>query len=283
MTKPNRKITAALLTAAGLSSLSPVQQGAALITAGAAMLWASPALATNNIPGVGTIVKKNPGGGCITAPSDANGEVRLTGLEPGTYDVQVFGGKEVSTMRVGRDGRLGFVVFGDTKRAQPGTVNGQRMPSDPVVRRWAEPIAFDGAKPGAVTLDARSLDNAGMTERRKLEPIEPPRDDRINVNTSTESEMVRLAPTLTPEAARLIVAERAKSGAFKDAQDFASRVCTKAEVNFDDASLKMGDTTIVMKKGVDPKSPGWRCKTGDNMIRLFNSWLSHTGKSALLK
>lgn len=82
---PNRrqKIAAAALATLGLSSLTPVQQGAMLVTAGTAALWATPALAQNTIPGAGVIIKGNTGSSAIMVPSDTNGEVRLIGLEPG--------------------------------------------------------------------------------------------------------------------------------------------------------------------------------------------------------
>jgi hypothetical protein len=42
-------------------------------------------------------------------------------------------------------------------------------------------------------------------------------------------------------------------------------------VNFDDASIKMGNTTIAMRRGVDPKSPGWICDPEPGKVELFTS------------
>jgi hypothetical protein len=242
MTKRTRAFTATALAALGLSGVSPVQQGAALVAAGTMVLWASPALAQNNIPGVGTVVKKKPGDASIIAPGDANGEVRLTGLAPGEYSVKLFGGREETSFRVGQDGRLAFVAYEDIKRpAGPAMQNGRRMPVDPVVRRWAQAIPFDGGKSGAF-----NPNDAGV----------------IDVNTAS-AQMLTRGTLNTPETAAFIIAERSKGGAFKNAQDFARRVGAKVPVNFDDASIRMGDTTILMRRGVDPKSPGWISFPGD--------------------
>jgi hypothetical protein len=214
MTSPSRKITATLLAAAGLSSLSPMQQGAALLTAAGAALWASPALATNNIPGVGTIVKKNPGPGClmspgkdssaepsrtgcVIAPSDANGETRLTGLEPGTYSVRLVEGAEETMMKVGDDGKLAFVAYEDIKTAEPQRrkvqtkqLKAYRNGEQPVARRWAEQIAFDG-----------NCDEPG-----KCPPWGNPRL-ALDLNSANADQLMR-GTSNSPDTAKVIIADR---------------------------------------------------------------------------
>ena len=264
MTRSSRKITATLLAAAGLSSLSPMQQGAALLTAAGAALWASPALASTSIPGVGTVIKKKPGNSSIVAPSDSNGEVRLAGLEPGEYSVRLVEGAEETTMQVGRDGKLAFTAYEDIKRADPRSGDPRARRALPVVRRWAEPLAYRGpcrppylceflAPASAIDLNSASLDGIAQTTRA------------------------------TPMAARAIFAERQQNGAFKGIEDFAARICSKTEFDFEDASLKIGDQTMLVRRGSDPKNPGFKCKPGDNMFRLYAAWHSYTGHVTLLR
>lgn len=293
MAKVSTKVGAGMLAALGLSAISPVQQGAAVVAAGTLALWATPALAQTSIPGVGTVIKKNPGNTPIIAPSDTNGEVRLTGLEPGEYTVQVFEGQQPMPLKVGRDGRLAFVAYEDVKRADPAAADRRARRALPVVRRWAEQIPFDG--PGgkmpekAVVLDLRESFTISppvpCARPRPSMPSYCPGRIRnfIDVNASSGEEMRRLAPTLSVEAAAFIVAERTRRGAFKDAQDFASRVCAKVAIDFDDASLKMGATTIVMRRGGNPKDPGFKSFSGDNIVRLFGSRLSYVGHVTLLR
>jgi hypothetical protein len=222
---------------------------------------------------VGTVVKKKPGNGPIIAPSDANGESRLTGLEPGEYTVQVFEGGEETTMRVGEDGRLAFVAYEDIKRAGPAAT--------PSRRRWAEAISFDKASSTSVVLDVR--EQFAVMQPRPCDPLpgrpetcnrRPPMQRFIDVNTSPEAEITRLARTLSPEAARVITTERSRAP-FTGASDFARRVCSKVAVDFDDAPIKMGDFLILMKRGLDPNRIGWNCQPRDNMVRQFTSWLTY--------
>lgn len=274
----SRKIAAAALTTLGLSSLTPVQQGAMLVTAGTAALWATPALAQNTIPGVGVIVKSNSGSGAIIVPSDANGEVRLTGLEPGDYTLQVpcsgprgchpWPGE--TKVRVERDGRLAIAAWEDSSRAAPGA-------AAPSPRRWAQAIAFAGT-------EGRQPANAVVFDLRAAFTVSPPIPcarpragqpstcgrirNHVDVNASSAEEMTRQATTLTPEAARVIVAERARAP-FTDAGDFARRICPQIEVDFDDAAVRMGGTSILMKKGGDPKSAGFKCGPREEAVSIF--------------
>lgn len=281
MTRPSRKFTAAALAALGLSSLSPVQLGAALIAAGTAALWASPALAQNQIPGVGIVVKH--GRSATIAPSDANGEVRLTGLEPGEYSVRVFEGAEEVPMRVGRDGRLAFVAWEDAKAPDPRAADPRARRALPVVRRWAEQIAFgDGrdttailAKPGPGLVD-------GPCDEPPC-PFRPRQAGLIDVNTSPAEELV---PGLvnSPGAARAIVAERNSGGPFKGLVDFARRVCPKVAVDFEDASIKFADQTMLVRRGTgSPKNAGFKCARGTGELELLGKKHNYVGHVTLLR
>ena len=265
-----KALNGSLLAALGLTSLSPVQQGAALVAAGTAALWASPALAQTGIPGVGVVVKKKPGNAPIIAPSDANGEVRITGLEPGEYSVRVIEGAEEVTMRVGRDGRLAFVAWEDAKAPDPRAADPRARRALPVVRRWAEQIAFDkGSGPeGPASLKGGSVFIALLAT--------------INVNTSDVAAIARETRN-TPEAARAIVAERTRGGPFKDMIDFARRVGPLAAVDFEDASVKFGEQTLLVKRGGDPKAPGFKMGRGTGDFSLFGTKHGYVGHVTLLR
>ena len=267
----SRKTAAAALAALGLSSLSPVQQGAALVAAGTAALWASPALAQGGIPGVGLVVKRKPGNAPIIAPSDANGEVRLTGLEPGEYSVRVVEGAEETPLRVGRDGRRAFTAWEDAKAPDPRAADPRARRALPVVRRWAEQIAFDkGSGP------------EGPASRICCTGWIIPLIALINVNTSDVAAIARETRN-TPEAARAIVAERTRGGPFKDMIDFARRVGPLAAVDFEDASVKFGEQTLLVQRGGDPKQAGFKMGRGTSDFSLFGTKHIYVGHVTLLR
>ena len=105
MTNKIKTLTATALAALGMANLSPAQWvlGGAVIGAGTV---ATPALAGATIPGVGIVIKKKPGNSPIIAPTDSNGVIRMTGLEPGDYEVSLIAEERVTTVTVGRDGEL---------------------------------------------------------------------------------------------------------------------------------------------------------------------------------
>lgn len=266
-----KALNGSLLAALGLSSLSPVQQGAALVAAGTATLWATPALAQTNIPGIGTIVKKHPGPQPIFVPSDANGEVRLTGLEPGEYSVRVFEGAEEVPMRVGRDGRLAFVAWEDAKAADPRAADPRARRALPVVRRWAEQIAFDK---GSGPVGPASLKGGSVIIALRA---------TIDVTTSDVAAIARETRN-TPEAARAIVAERTRGGPFKDMIDFAQRVGPLTAVDFEDASVKFGEQTLLVNRGNgSPKNAGFKMGRGTSDFSLFGTKHSYVGHVTLLR
>ena len=260
----SRKTAAAALAALGLGSLSPVQQGAALFVAAGAALWSSPALASTTIPGVGFVIKKKPGNAPIIAPTDANGETRITGLEPGLYTVRVFEGAQEVPMRVGRDGRLAFKAWEDIKLSDSRVADPRARRALPVVRRWAEQIADDAPCSGP-----RGC--GGLTAT-----------DAMDVNQADGSRLTD-GTAITREGVAVIVAERVRNGPFSDLVDFARRTCPQAAIDFSDASVRFGTDTMLVKRGLNPKNPGFKCARGTGEMELFGKKHNYVGHVTLLK
>ena len=218
------------------------------------------------IKGRPIVVKKQSGDVSILVASDAHGEVRLTGLEPGTYNVRVVEGAQQTPMRVGPDGQLAFVAWQETKSPDPRARSAQ-----PVVRRWAEQIAFEGGNGGS-----------GVGELKGGSVIVALRASQIDLDLNTSgTEQIRTL-TNSPEAARAIIAERA-GGPFSDVIDFAQRICPQTSVDFQDASLRFGDQTMLVKRGGDPKAAGFRCARGTGELELFGARRNYVGHVTLLK
>ena len=204
-----RVMQGGVLAMLGLGALSPVQQaGVALSIAGAA-LGASSALASVNLPGVGIVVKKKPCCSPIIAPTDNNGVINLSGLEPGTYEVKLLGESAPVTMAVGRDGLLTTVAWEDKGR------------------RWVE--AAPRARGRSVALSARAA-------------------DIVDVNTATPEALMR-GTANTREAAAFIVGERQRSGPFKSPINFAQRVGPRVTADFSASPVRIGDTVIFPRGG----------------------------------
>jgi hypothetical protein len=218
--------------------------------------------------------------GTILLTGDDSGNVRLSGLQPGGYTVEAHGDKQQARMKVEADGRLSFAVYRDDgpKKADAAGMARQK-PVNGLVRRWAEQIPFSDAS-------GKLPDNSVVHDMRKSFSISPPTPcapprpgiastcpgrlrNFIDINASPAEEISRLAPTVNTQTAALIVAERAKGGAFRNAQDFANRVCTKVAVDFDEATLKLGNTAIVMKRGGDPKAAGFKCNPRPGAVDIF--------------
>ena len=267
---PSRKTAAAALAALGLGSLSPVQQGAALMVAGTAALWASPALAAG-IPGVGLVIKKKPGNAPIIAPTDPNGEIRITGLEPGLYSVRVFEGAQEVPMRVGPDGRLAFVARQGAKAPDSRAADPRARRALPVVHRWAEQIAFDGG--------AGDTGDAGLRGGWIIPLISLV---IVDVNKADGSALIN-GTAITREGVAVIVAERVRNGPFTDLVDFARRTCPQAALDFSDASVRFGSDTMLVKRGGDPKQAGFKCARGTGEMELFGKKLNYVGHVTLLK
>jgi hypothetical protein len=91
----------------------------ALIVGLALAFSGSAALAIGEpIPGIDIVVKKNPGGIPVTAPTETDGAYQFKGLAPGKYDLSV-GGKRVQTLSVGSDG----VIKGELNKQSDGTAS----------------------------------------------------------------------------------------------------------------------------------------------------------------
>ncbi len=253
----HRKSAATMFVTLGLACLTPVQQGATLVAVGAAALWAGPATAQQgSIPGVGVIIKKKPGNAPIIAPADANGEIRITGLEPGSYLVRLIEGAQQVPMMVGRDGRLALVAWGDDRSTA----------SRAQARLMAKQISFDPAPSGIQILAI-----AGG-----------PKNAIIDVNKA-DGAALSDGTAIASESGAIIVAERSKSGPFTDMIDFARRVCPQTAIDFDEASVKFGDQTMLVKRGGDPKSAGFKCARGTGEFELFGKKHKYVGHVTLLR
>src|SRR3989344_279989 len=66
--------------------------------------------ASDPIPGVDIIVRRDPGGIAITVKTGADGSYNLTGLTPGNYDINI-PGQSVRSVTVGSDGKLSGVAL----------------------------------------------------------------------------------------------------------------------------------------------------------------------------
>lgn len=266
MTKISNKITGAgLFAAMGLSALSPMQQGALTLSVAGAAMWASPALAQGTIPGVGIIIKKKPGNAPIIAPSDKDGIVRLSGLEPGEYEVKLLGNSAPVTMKVGRDGKLAVAALRDMKGGPDvKSADPRARRALPVVREWVEPVAF-GEEGGSGTIIAIVAAAAQAPD----------------VNTSTVEQLMR-GTNNSREAAAFIVAERKKGGPYKDPLDFAQRVGKSVTVDFSASPVRIGDT-IIFPKGGDPKSAGFKTIAGSGVVELYGKKHNYVGHVTLLR
>jgi hypothetical protein len=111
----------ALATALLATTFSGTGLQVTALGAGGIMLMADEAMASNNVPGVGGIVKKKPGNGPIAkGVSDDNGEMVFK-LDPGEYSVTV-GNNRPQDFKIGR-GKTGIkVVVTGTKEEYVGHV-----------------------------------------------------------------------------------------------------------------------------------------------------------------
>jgi hypothetical protein len=284
----------ALLAAVSITTVSPAQSGAAFLAAGTAALTPSPALALGKLKGKlvksgdsGTVIRSVADGSVIVVPVDTNGEVRLTGLEPGDYEVASLRLTAAAPVRgtglhVSEDGRLAFAMRKSVKHVEAVGM-GRTQKSKPFLAPSAEAILFDGPA-GIVPVDAVMLDLRQSFAVLQPPPCDPlpgrpdtcnrtPQRNHIDVNASSAAEIVRLAPTTSAEAAELIVAERTENGAYKGLGDFAQRVCTKARIDFDDVPVRFGEARVVTRRGGEPKSQGWKCAPGKDGSTSFEASL----------
>ena len=261
MTNKIKACTATALAALGLANLSPAQWALGGAVVGAGMV-ATPALAQALLPGVGIVIKKKPGNAPIIAPTDKDGVIRMTGLEPGEYEVSLIAEERVTTVTVGRDGELFIraVAEDDGSNRRVENLNGPRQ--------TPEIAALRGGGFFVAILAAAA------------------RGRTIDVNASSAAEIGRIAPTTSRESAAFIVAERTRGGAFKDLIDFANRVCPKTGVDFDLAPTRIGNTQIFARGGA-PKSNGFKCappRAGETpTFELYGRKHTYVGHVTLLR
>src|SRR6476660_7167657 len=61
-----------------------------LLIACTLLLASTDVFATSNpIPGIGVVIKRNPGSGSYRTTTDKDGNFKIEGLEPGTYTIEV--------------------------------------------------------------------------------------------------------------------------------------------------------------------------------------------------
>lgn len=269
----SRNIAAGLLAACGLASLSPVQQAAMGVAAVGVVGMASPARAQTGIPGVGIVVKSGLKGGSVIvallAPSDANGNVVLTGLEPGEYEVKLIGAEEFITVPVGRDGRLAVTAWQDKGRQWVA-------PARRGVRGRAidVPRTFSVTPPTPCARPAPGMDRNPACRGAVM--------NYIDVNTSSAEDIVRLAPGTSLDAARFLVEERQRGGKFKAGADLAQRVCPKVAIDFGLAPVAIGDDRIIARSD-NPRASGWKCAPGEPVIELYGKKHNYVGHVTLLR
>lgn len=266
MTTVSKKIAGAgLLTAMGLSALSPVPQGALTLSVAGAAMWAAPALASANIPGIGLVVKKKPGNASIIVPTDKDGIVRITDLEAGEYEVKLLGNSPPVTMNVERDGKLAFIALRDVKGGPDvKSADPRARRALPVVREWVEPVAF-GEEGGSGTIIAIVAAAAQIPD----------------VNTNTVEQLVR-GTNNSREAAAFIVDERKKGGPYIDPLNFAQRVGKSITVDFSASPVRIGDT-IIFPRGGDPKQAGFKTLAGSGVVELYGKKHNYVGHVTLLR
>ena len=247
-------------------------------------MWSAPALAQSTVPGVGQIVKKKPGNSGdirFIAPSDANGEVRLTGLAPGDYAVQVFGGREETSMKVAAGGELAFVAYEDSKRADPKATAPRARRALPVVRRWAEPIPFrDAAAPPPPPEAAAgpSCPTGAICAWSK-----------VDLNTASAQEIADLTGTSMQSAVHIMV-QREKGGRYASIEDFARRNCRTMAIDMSRGGIQIGDVVVLFSssqaKGAAAGSqlPGFQCGPRDGkQFSLYGKKHNYVGHVTLLQ
>lgn len=242
--KTPKAVTAAALAALGLAHVSPAQWAVAGTVLAVSAAVVSPAFAQTVIPGVGTVVKRKPGdAGSIVVPSDNNGLTRLTGLEPGEYEVNLIGEARTTTLGVGRDGVLTFRAVAED--------NGSGRRVEAVRERDVRTQAFD-----MTALFGYDTPTPRRSGGRTLVPAPVARF--IDVNTSSAADITRLAPATSAEGARFIVSERERNGAYRDSADFNRRVCGRAAIDFGLAPARIIDVQIVAKGSGSPRNQGFK-------------------------
>ena len=272
MTKISKKIMdGGVLAAMGLSALSPVQHAGALLSVAGAAMWAAPALALGKVKGKiktsgdnGMVIKRRYDDRVIVAPTDHAGLVRLTGLEPGEYEVNLIGDGGYILIQVGAEGRMAFAAQRETTYPDPKATDPRARRALPLVREWVEQCCDNEDKPGVtIAMDAEA----------KQMP---------DVNTSTAEQLTR-GTNNSRKAAVSIVAEREKNGPYKDPLNFAQRVGGSVTVDFGYSSVRIGDTTIIARGGGSPKDAGFKTIAGSGVVELYGKKHNYVGHVTLLK
>ncbi len=222
----------------------------------------------------------------IIVPAHKDTRVGISGLKPGDYLVGLVACASACNapqpMKVDEDGKLAFVVRREGGGGSNATAADPRARRAlPVVRESVEQIAHvDPCNPMSILCER----DKGLS----LPPIWIPigvwlfGKANIDVNTASAEDLKRIDPKTSNEAQSLLVAERQKNGPFKDPQDFANRVCTKASVDFGVANVQIGNMLIVAMAD-DPKANGFKCAAGTGEVEIYNRKHNYVGHVTLLR
>lgn len=232
----------------------------------------------------GVIIRPVAGGAVIIAPVDANGELRISGLSAGEYEVaplRLTAAAPVrhTEIRVGDDGRLALALVETSKRTLS-----------------VEAIAVDGAK-GIVPVNAVLFDLRKSFAVAFPPPCDPlpgrpdtcdrmPKRNHIDVNVSSAADIVRVAPATSVSAAAMIVAEREKAGPYTSIEDFARRNCPSNAIDFGQAPVRIGEILMILNAPAtaDGSVSGFQCSPGAReQFSLYGKKYNYVGHVTLLR
>lgn len=215
--------------------------------------------------GVATIIKGNGNvtnnDGLITIiPSGPDGVIVVTGLMPGGYSVKPVGNAQTAPVQT-------MATLNDMLLFQ---IRGSGMNRDILA------IQNTGAVPaGAINVQAKLATVTGTQCEALTGAIlcaSEAMTDYVDVNRSSAAQITAMAPKITPAAAALIVAGRAK-GAYTSPADFLSRVCAKANVDFGTTSVLVGNTRMIGRSDLT-NAPTLRCtkagNAGTSQVKLYS-------------
>lgn len=272
MTKVSKKLAGGgLLAAVGLSALSPLQQGALTLSVAGAAMWTAPALASGKIRGKvvtsgdkGTVIRKQRHAErIIIAPTDPEGVVQVSGLEPGKYEVNLIGDGARILISVGAEGRMAFVAKSETTYPEPKATDPRARRALPVVQYWVEPIAF-GEQGGSGTIIA-------IVAARV-----------VDLNTANAAEIARVTGTSIQSAVHIVV-QREKGGLYSSIENFAQRNCRTMDIDMNRGGIKVSDLTIMMPVA-GAVSSGLQCRPGGGQeFSLYGQKHNYVGHVTLLR
>lgn len=265
--------------------LAAMALGALSLSVASTAMWSAPASAFGKVKGKiikagdsGAVIKRRYDDGVIIAPTDADGVVRLTGLEPGEYEANLIGDTVFILIQVGSEGRMAFAAKSEMTYPDPKATDPRARRALPLVRQWVEPVAFDSGGPDRISMVSYFMGNpllSVIAARSAATPVVP------DVNTSTAEQLMH-GTNNSREAAAFIIADRDKNGAYENPLDFAQRVGKTVTVDFGYSSVRIGDTFIIARGG-EPKAAGFKTIGGSGVVELYGKKHNYVGHVTLLK